>query len=760
MDGNESEAAVAEASVVAADVAARTYAQSIRTFIPNEQHQLLIQDAVQRMHRIKLLAAEFLAHHVNRCLDKGCTLPEVTQTWARALFMHASHIPTDAAADTSAQSDQAMDADAAPPLDASVEAIDADAAQAPFDPSVEATIAELERTRQYDRPSRSGLSQMLSAEATVLASNFATNVKTHYKKRVFKFVRWSFKPEYRLPEEEHLRLKAAIALIAADLCRHGREPLESPSEYHAWVEQYRRFFGLDALLATEGLAHRLDEQPHSFIRSMRLMSRALEGSGGKPFALVPLTTTLRPGFVGFDTVSVGEVLHLGRTASAKQKQKAQQIKREADRAAGTYLSPKERHAQKATEREAQKAAARVAREERRVQDAKLSTAERAAVRKRRREEAQEHAVEQRAAKLAKRAHDYDSKREFYAGFTHIRVRPARGFVFSHSFRTDGVSVRLLFERERYERPERLSSLPKRGLFAVDQLKALSRVPVEQMQVLGIDPGMVDLINCVDPERLLAPSDPARPANVVYTAARRRHETCQLLYAQKLKAEKREREELAASEQEMGRGCKRSTDRKVLSAYFDARRGALLDFYGQMVYRVRRWRSFGKQQRSMHALIDRIKSMQTRSAMVLAYGSGVQAISTLRPRGIAPCINMKLRRRLSQHFVVADTPEPYTSKTCSKCLCSCGPLEELEKERRAEKLRVAKTEKEKKRASHYQIRGLRRCHNAECGVILHRDRNAACNIATTLRRLLSGGTCLGRPSTSEAEVASAMAWVDN
>ena len=62
----------------------------------------------------------------------------------------------------------------------------------------------------------------------------------------------------------------------------------------------------------------------------------------------------------------------------------------------------------------------------------------------------------------------------------------------------------------------------------------------------------------------------------------------------------------------------------------------------------------------------MEGMRTKETMVLAYGSAVTAISKLRPKGVAPCINMGLRRRLSKHFVVVDTPEHYTSQTCSVC----------------------------------------------------------------------------------------------
>ena len=100
------------------------------------------------------------------------------------------------------------------------------------------------------------------------------------------------------------------------------------------------------------------------------------------------------------------------------------------------------------------------------------------------------------------------------------------------------------------------------------------------------------------------------------------------------------------------------------------------------------------------------------------------------------------RRMSKHFLVADTPEHYTSKTCSACHECCGPFEALETCRRKELKAKATTDHEKK-AAYHKIRGLRRCQHAECGVILHRDRNAASNIAENFYRLYEGKPCLGK-----------------
>ena len=75
------------------------------------------------------------------------------------------------------------------------------------------------------------------------------------------------------------------------------------------------------------------------------------------------------------------------------------------------------------------------------------------------------------------------------------------------------------------------------------------------------------------------------------------------------------------------------------------------------------------------------------------------------------------RKLSKRFVVAPTPEAYTSKTCCQCLSACGPWVEVEE----------KMEK--------KIRGLRRCTQRDCMLPLNRDKNGAANIATNFLRLM-------------------------
>ena len=58
------------------------------------------------------------------------------------------------------------------------------------------------------------------------------------------------------------------------------------------------------------------------------------------------------------------------------------------------------------------------------------------------------------------------------------------------------------------------------------------------------------------------------------------------------------------------------------------------------------------------------------------------------------------------------------------------------EPRREKLRQkATTEKEKNKANHFSVRGVRRCTNAECAIFHNRDYNAAINIGIRCKQLL-------------------------
>ena len=278
--------------------------------------------------------------------------------------------------------------------------------------------------------------------------------------------------------------------------------------------------------------------------------------------------------------------------------------------------------------------------------------------------------------------------------------------------------------------------PKRGLYTIDQIKYFSKLSQSDMQIIGIDPGVHDIIHAVSFDETL---NAAQSKSIKYSSAQRRFDRCSTLFTKRMQEEKPEM--IVDAERELSLCNSRSCYIDRLESYFTTRRRYMTEFYnfyGRMRYRTRRWRTFKKNQKSLSTLVNDIRSMnKPNKTMILAYGAWANVSSTFKQRGIAPCIGIGMRRYLSNYFIVADTPEHYTSQTCSGCLGTCGPFKELEQQRRHEKLMVAVTDQEKKKASRYTIRSIRRCQNAECGVILHRDRNAARNIADNFLRLYNG-----------------------
>ena len=96
----------------------------------------------------------------------------------------------------------------------------------------------------------------------------------------------------------------------------------------------------------------------------------------------------------------------------------------------------------------------------------------------------------------------------------------------------------------------------------------------------------------------------------------------------------------------------------------------------------------------------------------------------------------MMRRLSHRFVVAITPEHYTSKTCAKCLGPCGPHPTL------------RHAAGKEGGTGREIRGLRVCQNESCKHIANRDHMGACNIATNFDRLVAGLPTIRRLTVQE------------
>ena len=163
------------------------------------------------------------------------------------------------------------------------------------------------------------------------------------------------------------------------------------------------------------------------------------------------------------------------------------------------------------------------------------------------------------------------------------------------------------------------------------------------------------------------------------------------------------------------------------------------FYDDLEHRNRRRKSAIKAQKSEVRLFKRLHGMHDSKTdsrtLVLAYGAwGLLAgrPNMVGNKGNPPTIGVGLMNKLAKHFVVAPTPEHYTSKTCVKCGSLCGPHPTLRNKKNKE------------------IRGLRVCQHEGCGLLQNRDKTGATNIGLQFQKLVCGQKPIRVMSDEEVE----------
>lgn len=149
-----------------------------------------------------------------------------------------------------------------------------------------------------------------------------------------------------------------------------------------------------------------------------------------------------------------------------------------------------------------------------------------------------------------------------------------------------------------------------------------------------------------------------------------------------------------------------------------------------------WWRYKKKQKSENKLIKNIKKKFGKDA-ILAYGSW-NRISQMK--GLIPSPTTGIYKVLSKHFDVVTVPEYNTTKTCNKCMkktlepvkrraCPCcesirkGAIRDAKTDELKETIRekgiLCKRCQRHTSQREYDVRGLRRCKNAECAVYVNR-----------------------------------------
>ena len=547
----------------------------------------------------------------------------------------------------------------------------------------------------FDQPVRTGLTQALTYECINLAAVGSTNVWMHFRKRVLAYVR----THYALDEEAYKALtkdqrrarKLALLQVADDVCRNPCDPCRSPDEYHAWIASERARIGIDAAVGEWGdkpLLYHLKARPHRFLVAMHAMSVATHAAGRKAFALFPLRRSHVPGHVRFDKRVLDDLLKLGCACAAAKAKTAKGVDLNSQPHTDSGRAPK------------------------RKRDDPSLLEEKAEVFR--------QVLDLRAAGVHRRHH------------------------FAFAFTTDGVSLHLNMQvpgkkkaapAAKKAKAEKLAAMPVRGVHSIDALKHAARL--EAMHVVGIDPGKRELIVAVDRD------DPKTKPVVRYTLDQRRRDMRTRQYADEMKRSRPFR--VTAAEEDLSLFNSKAPSLAEFARFGAERRRQLREcaeihaFYDDLEHRKRRRKSALKAQQSESRLYDRLRGMHDPATdgrtLVLAYGAW--GLTAGRPnavcnKGNPPAIGVGLMNKLAKRFVVAPTPEHYTSKTCVACGGLCGPHPTL------------KTKHNK------DIRGLRVCQHEGCGLLQNRDKTGATNIGLQFQKLMRGEPPIRAMSDEELE----------
>jgi hypothetical protein len=568
---------------------------------------------------------------------------------------------------------------------------------AKVDPSVQ-SVFDTHMKDTFDRQARTGLTQALTYECINLAAVGSTNVWMHFRKRVLAYVR----THHAIDEEAYKALtndqrrarKLALLQVAEDLCRNPSESCLSPAEYHAWIASERARLGIDTAVGEWGdkpLLYHLKAKPHRFLVAMHAMSVATHAAGRKAFALFPLRRSHVPGHVRFDRKVLDDLLHLGCAYAASKAKKAKKANGGVD-----------------------------------LNSQPLTDSGRAPKRKR-----------DDPSLIEEKAEVFHQVLDLRAAGVHRRHH------FAFAFTTDGVSLHLNMQvpgkkattKKAKSKAGKLAVMPVRGVHSIDALKHAARL--DQMHVIGIDPGKRELIVAVDRD------DPKNAPVVRYTLDQRRRDMRTRQYADEVTRSRPFT--VTAAEEDLSLFNSKAPSLAEFARFGAERRRQLREvaeihaFYDDLEHRNRRRKTALKAQQSEARLYNRLRGMHDPSdgrTLVLAYGAwGLVAgrPNAAANKGNPPAIGAGLMNKLSKHFVVAPTPEHYTSKTCVACGGLCGPHPTL-----------------KTKHNNKNIRGLRVCQHEGCGLLQNRDKTGATNIGLQFQKLLRGEPPLRAMSDEEVE----------
>ena len=717
----------------------------LSTIVRNPEHLARLRDAVLRVHRATTQASELLNLHVRRMLEANQPLPGVLFTGNWASKAWTVVSTSAGAVDPELRTTRELQ-------------LQLQGANAPEPVS----------------SARGGV-QLFKAAADQFVSTAKTSLWLHFRRRVRSVVDCRMaltEAEYAaLDADGRKTFKGRKLKVAWDACRMGTEPYKSESAAdRQLVDAVRAWLDLDSLAwNNKPLEYHIKADPVRFVRPTWRMLRELKAQGRKGFSLLPLRRTLTPRYATVDTKALRAILGLGESDNMKAMKRTSAAKRQ-----------------------------------------KLDLDDPDCGKRGKKRSPDELSEEHWQA--------WDTVCDFSGALRKelcgLHPKNRRQLYFGFSMATDGVGCSLKFtlplpeKQGKVQVENRPDSMPKKGLWAIDELKHLCRLakPVlpkdgspqavaaaldaqlGSLQVIGVDPGKTELAVASDPA--LA-SRGRKLRTVRYTAAQRRFDTAPYRYLLTDKVAKRpvriprsatesrhdladpgERhraavaghaafvkkpEAVADLEHTLAASDAKSASVAGLGAYITARAAVLaplLAHYEAEHHRKLRWKGRCAGESSVASFVEKLKKMRRqedgKQDLVVAWGAwGVVAgrPGQIVNRGKAPCLGVGLMKRVAKVLPVVKTPEHMTSQTCCRCGGHCGRHHTVEDNRLNDHPWWG---------GRREIRGLRLCENSECRKPLNRDANAAVNIGTNFLRLYCGLPPIAAMTAEEATLTALQA----
>ena len=677
-----------------------TVACSFKKLVPDSNERELLIDAVHRTHRAVLLGTQLVNLHL-RVLLEANTVDEN----ALACFFHANSL---------LQVFYQVTRD--------VKAMQYNEFRNALRVTMQQHMPDV-----VDLVDRAGLAQVLGFEAGNLATVAKNNVWMHIRKRLKRYARDVHRIEdpvvyaaldaqaKRAHRLRLARLGGALVSSPADDGVDGSvfSKLET-EEDREWVRTQRAMLGLDTLFASDRsrpLEWHAKNTPHRLLRAMWILSRDLEARGSKPFALYPMRRSFIPGHIRIDEKALRDVLKKGKSKRQKEADAEQRARKKMKTATG---------------------------------EASCSSSS-------------------SSSDPIKKAED---RAELFGSVFDLRAaRVHRPHHFAFSFTTDGVSARLKCQKPSSNNSNNSNKsksrksasvrptptptrMPTRGIYAIDQIKHLSRL--DELQVVGVDPGVRELLVAVHEDEAAQSSltkggEGKRRVAERYTLEQRKNEM--IVTLRQKKAEWRMYffpDVKTATDRIANTEASKATALRQFAHHCRIRREeseVLLRWYAEdFTHRRQRWETFCRDKKMNARLVQRLAAMKRDNDRQLVFAYGAWATNTsaaeITKRGNPPAMRIGLMRLLAKELLLVVTPEHYTSKTCCRCGGPCGAWKEKEKQLLEEAKEKKKKKKNKEKIKKLTtVRGLRVCQDVEhsCGP-LNRDVNAAINIGHQFKRL--------------------------